>query len=59
MNEQVQQLILAMGAYSELWMVTYNNFIKQGLAHKDALEHTSEFMKMFLQAMMEHEEHKE
>lgn len=56
MNEQVQQFLLAIGATTELWMVTYNNFIKQGLAHKDALEHTSEFMKVFIKTMLEHKE---
>lgn len=48
MNEKVQQLILAVGALCELWTVTYKNFISQGLGHKEALEHTSEFMKMIV-----------
>ena len=56
MNEQVQQLLLAVGACSELWLVTYKNFLNQGLAHKDAMEHTSEFMKVLIKTMMEHKE---
>ena len=48
MNEKVQQIILAVGALSELWTVTYKNFIAQGLSHKDALEHTGAFMKVLI-----------
>lgn len=52
MNEQVQQIIAAVGALSELWAVTYRNFVGQGFGHKEALEHTSAFMKVFIASVM-------
>lgn len=48
MDEKVKQIIMAVGALSELWTVTYRGFIGQGFSHKDALEHTSAFMKVFI-----------
>ena len=48
MDEQIKQFIIGVGALTEMWMVSYRGFIQQGLDHKDALEHTREFMKVVL-----------
>ena len=48
MNEKVQQIIMAVGALSELWTVTYKSFIGQGFSHKESLEHTAAFMKVLI-----------
>lgn len=52
MNEQVQQIIMAVGALSELWAVTYKNFISQGFNHKESLEHTGAFMKVLIASIV-------
>lgn len=48
MDEKVKQIIMAVGALSELWTVTYRGFIGQGFNHKEALEHTGAFMKVLI-----------
>lgn len=45
MNEKLKEFLLGMGVLTELWVVTYNNFRKQGLSHSEALDHTGAFMK--------------
>lgn len=48
MNEQLQNLIRGVGIMTELWIVTYNGFRKQGITHSEALEHTGAFMKVMI-----------
>lgn len=48
MNEKVKELLVAVGALTELWVVTYNNFRNQGLKHSDALDHTGAFIKVLI-----------
>lgn len=48
MNEQLKELINSIGMMTELWMITYEGFKRQGMAEKDALLHTREFMVAFL-----------
>ena len=48
MNEKLKDFILGLGALTEMWMITYNSFRKQGLTHSDALEHTERFTKTVL-----------
>lgn len=49
MNEKLKEFLLGMGVLTELWVVTYNNFRKQGLSHSEALDHTSAFMKTVME----------
>ena len=48
MNEQLKAFINGVGAICEMWMITYNGFIKQGLAHNDAMMHTQGLMKVLI-----------
>lgn len=48
MNEKLKEFLMGIGAMTELWMVTYNNFRKQGLGHTEALEHTTAFTKTLM-----------
>lgn len=48
MNEKLKEFLVGIGALTELWMITYNNFRKQGLSHSEALEHTGAFTKSIL-----------
>lgn len=48
MNEKLKEFLLGIGAMTEMWMITYNNFRKQGLSHSDALEHTTAFTKTLM-----------
>ena len=48
MNEKLKEFLMGVGAMTELWMVTYNNFRKQGLGHTEALEHTTAFTKTLM-----------
>lgn len=53
MNEKLKEFLLGIGALTELWMIRYNNFRKQGLNHFDALEHTGAFTKVILTTFKE------
>ena len=48
MNEKLKEFLMGIGAMTELWTVTYNNFRKQGLTHSDALEHTAAFTRTLM-----------
>ena len=48
MNEKVLEFIQGLGALTEIWLITYNNFKKQGLNDSEAFTHTREFMKVML-----------
>ena len=43
-NEMVKHLIQGIGLMTEIWTMTYNGFISQGLPHDKAIEHTKAFM---------------
>ena len=49
MNEKPQEFLQGMGIMTELWMVTYNNFRKQGLSHSESLDHTAAFTKAIME----------
>ena len=40
MNDKIQELIRGMGALTELWLITYNLFLKQGCDSNMAIKHT-------------------
>lgn len=48
MNEKLMALINGIGVMSELWVITYNSFMKQGMSTDDALLHTKNFMEVML-----------
>ena len=48
MNEQLKQTIMAVGALSELWVLTYTNLLKQGLDPSTAAVHT----KLMIEAIL-------
>lgn len=49
MNEkQIREVILAIGAMTEMWSVAYNNFLKQGYSPEDARLHTESLMRVVM-----------
>lgn len=48
MNDKILEFIQGLGALTEIWMVTYNNFKKQNLSDAEAYAHTREFMKVIV-----------
>ena len=48
MNEKALEFIQGLGALTEIWLLTYTNFKKQGLNDADAFTHTREFMKVMM-----------
>ena len=51
-NDQVKKLIQGIGVMTELWMITYNGFKKQGLNDSDAIVHTKAFMSVMMNSLM-------
>ena len=52
MNDGLKSFIDNMGLLCEVWTMTYNKFVSQGLNQKDALMHTQGFMKTFIDSVM-------
>lgn len=52
-NEQVNQLIQGIGAMTELWMITYQGFKRQGLNDEDSVMHTKAIMSIMMESFME------
>ena len=51
-NEKVNELIKGIGLITELWMITYKNFVAQGLSAKEATMQTKEFMAIMMESMI-------
>lgn len=51
-NEQVNQLIQNIGLCTELWLITYGGFKKQGMSDNEATMHTKAFMSTMLETFM-------
>ena len=47
-NDDLKKFLVSLGSLTEIWMFTYQNFMKQGLNKDDALEHTQAFMAVFM-----------
>ena len=47
-NDELKKFLVAIGSLTEIWMFTYQNFMKQGLNKDDALEHTQAFMAVYM-----------
>lgn len=52
MNNGLKSFIDNVGILCEVWTMTYDKFISQGLNTKDALTHTQAFMKTFIDSVM-------
>ena len=51
-NEQVNKLIQGIGMMTELWMITYKGFKRQGLNDEESLMHTKLFMSVMLESFI-------
>lgn len=51
-GDQVKQLIQNLGMMTELWTITYNGFINQGLKHDAAILHTKAFMSTMMETFV-------
>lgn len=51
-NEQVNHLIQNIGLCTELWIITYSGFKRQGLDDNTAILHTKAFMATMLESFM-------
>lgn len=51
-NEQINQLIQAIGMMTELYSITYNNFRLQKLSDEEAIKHTKAFMSVIMESLM-------
>lgn len=51
-GDKMKEFLTGVGLMTELWMITYNGFKKQGLTDQDALAHTKAFMSMTIESMM-------
>lgn len=51
-GDKMKEFLTAVGLATELWLVTYNGFKKQGLTEQDALAHTKAFMSMTMELML-------
>ena len=50
-SDKMKEFLTGVGLMTELWMITYNGFRKQGLPEREALEHTKAFMAMTVELM--------
>lgn len=55
-SEQVNQLIQNIGMCTELWIITYTSFKRQGLSNEEATMHTKSFMSTMIEAFMPSDE---
>ena len=51
-NDQVNAIIQGISICTELWTITYNGFVSQGLNDQDALIHTRAFMSIMLDSFI-------
>ena len=51
-TEQVSELIKNIGLCTELWIITYTSFKKQGLNNEEATIHTKAFMSTMFEAFL-------
>jgi hypothetical protein len=51
-SEVLKNFIEGIGALTEIWRITYSEFIKSGMKPTEALAHTQGFMTAYLTAGM-------
>lgn len=49
-NEQVNQLISGIGLMTELWVITYQSFVKQDMSAEEAIMHTKALMSIMVES---------
>lgn len=49
-NDQVNQLIQGIGMMTELWIITYQGFVKQGMGNEEAIMHTKALMSIMVES---------
>ena len=55
-NDQVKAIIQGIGAMTEMWYITFNNFKKLGMSLEEATEQTKAFMSIMFENIMESNE---
>lgn len=56
MNSNLDDFIRGIGLMVEMWVVTYNSFIKTGLSESDAMKHTKAFMELVIDSNLAKQE---
>lgn len=51
-NNQINDIIQGLGVMTELWIITYQNFKKQGFNDSDSILHTKAFMSIVLSSVI-------
>lgn len=46
----LDNFITSLGAMTEMWMITYEGFLRQGLTPDDAMKHTKELIDVVLKS---------
>lgn len=52
-NDQVKNIIQGIGLLTELWTITYNGFIQQGLSSSESMKHTKELISIMISTFTE------
>lgn len=52
-NDQVNQIIAGIGTLSELWIITYQSFKRQGMTDDDAIKHTKALMSIMVESFFD------
>lgn len=51
-SEQVNQIIDGIGLMTEIWVVAYQNFLKQGLSTGEAIASTKELLSLMMDSII-------
>lgn len=57
-NDQVNQIIQGIGMMTELYMIAYQSFKKQGLSNEEAVIHTKALMSIMVDSLYGNKEGK-
>ena len=49
LNKALAELLVGIGAITEMWMVTYKAFLAQGMDKDEALQHTTAMTKLMME----------
>lgn len=52
-SDQMEQFINGLGMLTEIWTITYQGFLHQGLNPVDAMTHTKAFMSVTIDSIIE------
>ena len=54
-NDQINQLIQGIGMMTELYMITYQNFKKQGVSDDDAIKHAKALIAVMMESFIDND----